>query len=101
MINITITKSSITAEGHADYAEYGKDIICAAVSTLAQSFIASIEELTETEVEYKLEPGHIHIKHKDLDEAGELLKRSFYIAVNMISKQYGDYVHLRVDADGR
>jgi uncharacterized protein YsxB (DUF464 family) len=35
-------------EGHAGYAEYGNDIICAAVSILVMTTINSIEELTSS-----------------------------------------------------
>ena len=34
MTTITITKTSITVEGHAEYAEKGQDIVCAAVSAI-------------------------------------------------------------------
>lgn len=37
MINIYLTKNSITIDGHADYAESGKDIVCAAVSAVLQT----------------------------------------------------------------
>lgn len=36
MIKIYITKDSIKINGHADFDEYGKDIVCASVSTTFQ-----------------------------------------------------------------
>lgn len=36
MINITLTDNTIQIEGHADADEYGKDIVCASVSTILQ-----------------------------------------------------------------
>lgn len=36
MIKVTIASSSIHIEGHADYDEHGKDIVCASVSTILQ-----------------------------------------------------------------
>lgn len=35
---------SLVVLGHADYAEYGKDIVCAGVSALVQALIGWIEE---------------------------------------------------------
>lgn len=37
MITIKVTSNSIEATGHANYAEHGKDIVCAAVSVLMQT----------------------------------------------------------------
>jgi uncharacterized protein YsxB (DUF464 family) len=37
LITITVTENSITAKGHANYDTHGKDIVCAAVSTLMQT----------------------------------------------------------------
>ena len=46
MIEIEIEKGKIAVKGHAGYDEIGKDIVCAAVSTLFQALIASVKELT-------------------------------------------------------
>ena len=35
---------TLTVLGHADYAEYGKDIVCAGVSALVQALIGWIED---------------------------------------------------------
>ena len=53
MITITIfqNQESVTGFrciGHADYAEYGSDIICAGVSALVVNAINSIENLTSS-----------------------------------------------------
>lgn len=37
MIKIYLTNSSIEIDGHAGYAEYGNDIVCAAVSAILQT----------------------------------------------------------------
>lgn len=101
MIVVEISDRQISIKGHAYYAEKGKDIICASVSMLAQALIISLEELTDDDVEYKITDGHIDIKHKDLSRSGELLKRSFFIAVKKLEEDYGDsYVKVN-GADGR
>ena len=46
LIVVYIGKAGITVDGHANYEEPGKDIICAAVSVLAQNLIRSLESLT-------------------------------------------------------
>ena len=51
MINVTFTESgkkfSLRVEGHAGYAEVGKDIICASASILANIFAVTILECDE------------------------------------------------------
>jgi len=102
LIEINISDHNILVDGHAGYAPPGEDdIICAAISVLIQSFIISIEELTNDEISYQIQSGHINIKHGDLSEAGKLLKRSFSIAAKMIEKSYSSqYTHVS-GADGR
>lgn len=52
MINVSIYKNAedlvtgIKLSGHADYSEYGSDIVCAAVSALVINAINSIENFT-------------------------------------------------------
>ena len=50
MIAIKVTKNGLTVDGHAGYAKAGNDIICAAVSVLAQGLIHSLDALTEDEI---------------------------------------------------
>lgn len=96
MIVINITEKGITVDGHADYAEPGKDIVCAAVSVLAQNLIKSIKALTRDSIEYRMIPGHIDIDFKNLSEQGKLLVDSFFIGVNSISESYGrEYVQIK------
>ena len=47
MIKVEVTKDTISLQGHAMYADYGKDIVCAAVSSTvitATEMIAAIDE---------------------------------------------------------
>ena len=50
MIAVTIKPDGLTVDGHAGYAETGNDIICAAVSALAQGLVHSLEALTDDKI---------------------------------------------------
>ncbi len=80
--------------GHANYAEHGKDIVCAAVSALTQTLTASIEELTDDEIKYNLSPGTVDINYKELSEHAQILISSFFIGVQMIADAYHEHVKL-------
>ena len=94
MTTITITKTSddnyreIECNGHAGYAEYGEDIVCAAVSVLTINTVNSIEQLTKL---FESEnDGIIRLSFKDIpSKEADLLLRSFELGVKGISDQYG------------
>lgn len=95
MIVVHVGEDGITVDGHADYAEPGKDIVCAAVSVLAQNLIKSMKDLTRDCIKYAILPGHIDIEFKNLSEQGKLLVDSFFIGVSFISESYSEYVQIK------
>ena len=92
LIEIRRWKDGISIKGHAGYAEHGKDIVCAAISALLQTFIASVEELTYDNIQSEITAGNAVIKYKDLSEQGTLLVESFFCGVRMIAASYPEYV---------
>lgn len=90
MIAINVSTTGIIVDGHAGYAEHGKDIVCAAVSVLTQNLINSIESLTIDMIDYEIDEGHIKIAYKDLSEKGRLLVDSFFIGISEIIRVYGE-----------
>ena len=95
MIAVNITRTGLTVDGHAGYAETGNDIICAAVSALAQGLVHSLEALTDDRISYRVMDGHIDIEYENLSEQGRLLIDSFFIAVSAVQATYGnEYVHI-------
>lgn len=93
---ITIQKSDreISLLGHAEYAEPGRDIVCAGVSALVQTLIQSIEELTSDVIKYDMTPGAVHIYFGDLSERARLLVDSFFVGVGMIAGEYPENVKI-------
>ena len=68
MITFTVWKSEhqykgFESKGHADYAEDGDDILCAAVSALTINAVNSIEEFTEDayQVEQAEDGGYLKV----------------------------------------
>lgn len=100
MINVRAGPSQIVITGHAYCAPPGKDIVCAAISALTQSFIASIEELTEEQVKYDISPGRADIYIENPGEAAKLLIGSFLIGCKMIADEYPKYVRIENKGNG-
>lgn len=94
MIVINRFSDRITITGHANYAEAGKDIVCAGVSTLVQTLIQSVEELTTDKIKYDMQPGTVHIKFWCLSDLTKGLIDAFFIGVKLIADEYPENVKL-------
>lgn len=94
MITIRQEGNRITAEGHAGYAPRGQDIVCAAVSALLQTFVQSVEELTNCEIKSDLRPGKAVIEYEDETKETALLVESFFIGVSGIAAAYPENVEV-------
>lgn len=94
MIEVTRHTDRIKIKGHANYAEPGKDIVCAAVSVLVQTLIQSVEELTLDIIEYKMRPGRVDIKFWCLSEQSKVLIDAFFIGIKGIAEAHPDNVTL-------
>ncbi len=90
MITVIRSDHGLTVDGHAGFAETGNDIICAAVSALAQGLIHALSDLTEDEFLHNVRNGHIEIFYRDLSEQGKLLVDSFFLSIGDIQQTYGE-----------
>lgn len=70
-INFLITKNNklkgFEIKGHANFAENGKDIVCAAVSSAAYMTINLIEEILKINADVKIDEGYMKL-FVDLDD---------------------------------
>lgn len=90
---------TLVVVGHADYAEYGKDIVCAGVSALVQALVGWVEERC-----YKVNCVSIDQKIGEVIvscDGGEDIAAIFYmvfIGLEQIADSYPD--HLTIDIIG-
>ena len=94
MIVVNVQKDRITVSGHAEYAEPGKDIVCAAISTLTQVLIESLEELTAAKIKHAVTSGYMEIVIEESTERAQVLIDSFFIGCQMVAEQYPEYVRV-------
>ena len=77
--------------GHAEYAEPGEDILCAAVSALAINTVNSIETLTKDRLIVEEKDGFLRAKILGkVSDAGSTLFKSLRIGLCKIYEEYGD-----------
>lgn len=94
MIVVNVRMDGITIEGHAGYAEPGKDIVCAGVTALTQTLIRSMENLVSDKTSYEISPGRVDIHYGNLSESGTLLVDSFFIGICQIASDFPDHVRI-------
>ena len=83
--------------GHAGFSIFGKDIVCAAISTLTINFVNSVDELTDAECDVvsdsKTGSMSVTIKDYNNDEI-QLLFKSLRLGLNAIQAEYPKYLKL-------
>ncbi len=108
MINISIKlKEDIPyyfkVTDHAKFDQYGKDIVCAAVSVLTINAINSIKSFCNDEtailVDEKNAIMEIHLETIENEHSSkelELLSQSLYLGLKMIFEEYGEkYIRIK------
>lgn len=65
MIHIVICPDIICITGHAGAGPPGHDLVCAAVSTLVQTFVRSVEELTDVPLHSDIAPGGAFVRYEE------------------------------------
>ena len=105
MIKINVKKDKgryfgFTCKGHAEYAEYGSDIVCSAISILVINTINSIESFTDCSLSVSDEEktGEIRVEFPDgSDEKASLLMDAMLICIRSVEEQYGEsFVKLKI-----
>lgn len=105
MINVTFVdegnKLSLRLEGHAGYAETGKDIVCASASILAYTvaqFVLEAERRDETEIcEVRLESGEAIVSCEAKGDALKEMQKMYSFAkrgYQLLANSYPQYVRL-------
>ena len=88
MIKVKVEKDKITITGHANYADYGSDIVCAAVSATVMTSIEGISIIDNEVIDIKQEKDKLDIiinKHVDITDK---LIENMLNCLNEIANQY-------------
>lgn len=77
-------------EGHADYAEHGRDIVCSAVSAIAQSTRIGLNRFSVVEAIER--DGFMLVDIRQLSIQTFVLMYAFEESLSIIAGQYPDYI---------
>lgn len=106
MVNVTIFKKDINyvgyeLTGHSEFADRGLDIVCAGISTLAQTTLIAISNLVTENVIYHVESGYLKVDYpRDLNDKQRadvnLLTEAMNLGLREIEKQYVEHVQISI-----
>lgn len=87
--------SSIEILGHADYDEYGKDIVCAGISALSFGTLNALDELFGKEVELEAGQSKIVIRIKQSNEKLQTCLEFFLIQAGTLQESYPENIKIQ------
>jgi uncharacterized protein YsxB (DUF464 family) len=94
MIKVSITKDKIIVSGHACYDEYGKDIVCAAVSATVLTTINGILSINKSSINV-IEGNELIIEIKEHNEITDKLINNMIKSLKEIEKDYSKYINIQ------
>lgn len=104
MITVTVRRNAagrvdgFQSEGHAEYADYGEDIVCAAVSVLTQTAVLGLTHHAGLEIEVEQSPGWLQCVLKSGSEAegaAAAILETMILGLDAIARQYPAQVRVR------
>jgi len=94
MIKVVIKNDSITISGHANYDDYGKDIVCAAVSATVITTVNGILSIDKNAIEVN-EKNKVEIKILKNNEIVDKLINNMINLLTELQKDYKDNIDIR------
>ncbi len=99
MINIKVKKSNnkvyeIVTKGHAGFDDYGKDIVCAAVSTMITTTINNIIALDDS-ISYEVNSGFLKIRVEENTDINNKLLDNLVRMLEELESQYPKNIEIR------
>lgn len=100
MIIVKIKKKNsyyekISVLGHAMYAEYGKDIVCSAVSSIVTTTINGILSLDRESITYMASSKGITINVNKTDRTTQILLRNMVNLLKELKNNYQEYIEIK------
>ena len=88
MIKIKVTKKNISILGHANYDDYGKDIVCASVSSIVLCSVESISNFDINAVDIKQTKDKLEIIINKTDDITQKLINNMINCLKELEKKY-------------
>lgn len=98
MISVNVTfigkdVKSLTVSGHANYDQYGKDIVCAGVSAVVTGGINALESEIES-IKIINEDNKLGVEVINSNEKIQIILNTILIQLKTIEKSYKKYIKI-------
>ena len=107
MIKVTVTRDqsglihSFEMKGHADFAEHGKDLVCAGASAVSFGAVNAIIALTSITpiIKQKGDGGYLYVEVPSMEDSEkaaniQLILESMIVSLQTIEQDYGKYIKI-------
>lgn len=76
-------------DGHAEMGKHGEDLVCAAVSGIAQTAVAGLVHYLKKEVKFEHKAGKLHVEIlSGTDLETEAILQTMLLGIEEIAKEY-------------
>ena len=84
--------SGFSLTGHADYDDYGKDTVCAAVASAALMTANTVTEIIKADADASAEDGSIKLKVKKDSDTVQTVLKGFKLHIKELAKEYPENI---------
>ncbi len=95
MIRVNVEKDKIRVSGHAGYKEAGKDIVCAAVSSMVTTTVNAIIRLEKDSILYTEADGMVEIEIKEHSTITDTLILNMVELLKQLESQFSKYIKIK------
>ena len=88
MIKIKIKNNIIKISGHANYSEFGNDIVCASVSSIILTTVNSIMNIEKSSIDYNDDGKVITIINNQTNKNTDILINTMIELLKDLEKKY-------------
>lgn len=82
--------------GHAMTAEYGRDLVCCAVSSAAYLTVNGISDVVKAQHKVTEKDGFLKLELRDENENAQVLVKTLKLHLKELSKLYSENIRVRV-----
>ena len=94
MIKCIISKNTIKISGHANYDVYGKDIVCASVSSIITTIVNSIMNIDKCSITYQDDGNEIIITKINSNDIVDTLLKTMIDMLKDLENQYNKNIKI-------
>lgn len=86
---------SIECKGHAGYAESGRDLVCAGVSSIMTGALNALDQLVEGQADLRMTNSKMRIRVIEDSEHIQLLLKMILIQLETVRDSYQEYIEIK------